>query len=66
VLTRQKNGQFFISEMDLKHKLRDYTPHLRTKEDILEIENLKEGTVLVQIQSKKRISKLLLEEHHKK
>jgi dipeptidyl aminopeptidase/acylaminoacyl peptidase len=51
-----KNGQFpFISEMDLKtlQTKRLYTSsYTDKKEDILEIENLKEGTVLVQIQSK--------------
>ena len=51
-----KNGQFpFISEMDLKtlQTKRLYTSaYTDKKEDILEIENVKEGTVLVQIQSK--------------
>ncbi len=51
-----KNGQFpFISEMDLKtlQTKRLYTSsYTDKKEDILEIENIKEGTVLVQIQSK--------------
>ena len=51
-----KNGQFpFISEFNLKtlQAKRLYTStYIDKKEDLLEIENFKKGTVLVQIQSK--------------
>jgi dipeptidyl aminopeptidase/acylaminoacyl peptidase len=51
-----KNGQFpFISEFNLKtlQAKRFYTSAYKDKkEDVLEIEDFKKGTVLVQIQSK--------------